>query len=64
VAVVGAVEVDADGDDLPPSDPDEQPERTAVAAVTTKIGKLRMPPIYATLASVIERTTCQECCWA
>jgi hypothetical protein len=42
VAVVGAAEVDADGDDLPPSDPDEQPartaERTAVAAVTTTIG--------------------------
>jgi hypothetical protein len=39
---VGAEEVDADGDGLPPFDPDEQlaraAERTAAAAVTTKIG--------------------------
>jgi hypothetical protein len=56
----------ADVEDRPASEPDEQPERvmepSMVAASTERIGWRRMSPIYATLGTVLERTTFQECC--
>jgi hypothetical protein len=59
---------DADGEAFPASGPDEQPESaiepSMVAASRVRIGWRRMPSIYATLGSVLERTTCQECCRA
>lgn len=51
-----------------PSDPDEQPVRRATARVAAvvqvAIGSVRIPPIYATLADVLELTGTQECCRA
>jgi hypothetical protein len=67
--VVGVVTGIEDGPDAvgvgwPWSELEEQPARRAATAATAKIGELRMPPIYATLAIVLERTICRECCRA
>jgi hypothetical protein len=46
---------------------DAQPDtrrRLAAAAPTARRGYLRMPPIYATLAAVMDATRIQECCQA
>jgi hypothetical protein len=60
VAVVGAAD-----DAWPPLLPDEQPAiARAVTAAVTQRGYLRMLPIYATLASVIEMTGIRGCCTA
>jgi hypothetical protein len=67
VVVLGD-EFGADDEGAPGPEPDEQPERamepSRVAASTERIGLRRIPPIYATLGSVLERTIFQECCWA
>jgi hypothetical protein len=71
VVVVGAkfgAEFGADEEGAPGPEPDEQPESaiepSRVAASTEQMGLRRMPPIYATLGTVLERTTFQECCRA
>jgi hypothetical protein len=67
VVVVGA-EFGADDEDAPGPAPDEQPETaiepSRLAASTEQMVLRRIPPIYATLGTVLERTTFQECCRA
>jgi hypothetical protein len=59
VGVAEAVDDDAG------RDPDEHPASAAMVIMTAASnGRRRMQPIYATLADVLERTTCQECCRA
>jgi hypothetical protein len=62
--LVADTEGAADVDVGPFSVPDEQPASATVAAAASQMGYLRIQPIYATLAAVMQVTGYRECCQA